>query len=274
MPTILIGADPEVFVKNPNSGQFVSAHGMIKGTKEEPFKVRSGAVQVDGTALEFNIDPASTVLQFVGNIREVFTQMQMMVPGYNVVIEPTAVFEQGYFDNEIPSDAKALGCTPDFNGWTLGQNIPPDNSRPMRTGAGHIHIGWTDDADVYDDEHFQKCAQMARQMDYYLGIHSLMWDPDSQRRTMYGKAGCFRPKPYGMEYRTLSNAWLKSPFLMAWVYKTAVLGAERFLEGERAEDRWGDLAQTIINHNQLGWANDHDISIPGLALPPATRKAA
>ena len=30
------------------------------------------------------------------------------------------------------------------------------------------------------------------------------------RRELYGAPGSFRPKPYGMEYRPLSNAWLKN----------------------------------------------------------------
>ena len=56
---ILIGCDPEVFVKQ--NGVFRSAHGLIRGDKKNPQKIRSGAVQVDGMALEFNIDPARTI---------------------------------------------------------------------------------------------------------------------------------------------------------------------------------------------------------------------
>ena len=72
---ILVGADPELFVKNPNSGEFISAHGMVPGTKYDPYKVDKGAIQVDGMALEFNIDPARTVDEFVRNITEVETNV-------------------------------------------------------------------------------------------------------------------------------------------------------------------------------------------------------
>jgi hypothetical protein len=37
------------------------------------------------------------------------------------------------------------------------------------------------------------------------------WDKDTERRKLYGKPGAFRPKPYGCEYRVLSNAWVDKP---------------------------------------------------------------
>jgi len=53
-----IGADPELFLRE--NGKPISAFGMVEGTKESPFKTDNGAYQVDGMALEFNIDPVPT----------------------------------------------------------------------------------------------------------------------------------------------------------------------------------------------------------------------
>ena len=53
MSKILVGCDPEIFVKQ--AGVFKSAHGLVVGDKKDPQKVNKGAVQVDGMALEFNI---------------------------------------------------------------------------------------------------------------------------------------------------------------------------------------------------------------------------
>lgn len=269
MHKILVGADPELFMRNPNNGNFVSAHDRIPGTKYEPFKVPNGAIQVDGTALEFNIDPASTVQQFVDNIKSVRKTLEEYVPGFNVVAEPVAMYEADYWVFDVPATAQELGCDPDFNGWTQEVNPRPEpGGKPIRTASGHIHIGWTQDQDVFDKEHYLKCCQMAKQMDYYLGIHSLLWDKDPTRRSLYGKAGAFRPKSYGVEYRVLSNRWLDSEALMAWVYHAVQVGTKLALDGVWIEDMYGDLAERIINDNILDWHNRWDVYLPELQPVP------
>src|SRR4051812_48593109 len=103
---ILLGADPELFMRNPNGNHFVSAHDKVPGTKYEPFKVPHGAIQVDGTALEFNIDPAASCDEFVRNIASVRNTLAGYVPGFNIVAEPTALYEDEYFKWEVPESAK------------------------------------------------------------------------------------------------------------------------------------------------------------------------
>jgi hypothetical protein len=240
MTQILIGCDPEVFVKQ--NGEFKSAYNLIKGDKKNPFKVRNGAVQVDGMALEFNINPASSADEFVHYVQDVFDQMKAMVPGYEVVATPVAKFSPEYMALQ-PKEALELGCDPDYNAYTMRANERPNGDRPMRTASGHVHIGWTNGMDVNDPDHIRDCGIIARQMDLFLGVGSLLYDKDVERRSMYGKAGCFRPKPYGVEYRTLSNAWLTSPELMKWVYRNAVAGVQRvFKEGR---ELYGDFQGTI-----------------------------
>lgn len=267
---VLVGADPELFMRHPDSGDFISAHDRIPGTKWEPFKVPFGAVQVDGTALEFNIDPASTVDEFVHHIHAVRKSLTDMVPGYNVVAEPVARFEANYFKFDVPSSAQELGCMPDFNAWTQDVNPRPDpQGEPMRTASGHLHIGWGEGFDPEDNDHFLLCCKVARQLDYYLGMYSLLWDKDSVRRSLYGKAGAFRPKSYGLEYRVLSNRWLDSEPLMRWVYNTLQVAIADGFSGLWAEDTYGDIAQQVIDNNKTDWPEEFgycDLSLEKLPL--------
>lgn len=207
-----IGTDPEVFLNNPE-GKKVSAHDLIPGTKHEPHKVLKGALQPDGLSAEFNIDPAETEEEFLGNIETVLgllkEQVNSVRPDLVVSITPTAFFDKEYFDS-LPSEAKVLGCTPDMNAYTMSENDPPFTDEPFRTGAGHIHIGWGSGYQLADYDHSLLCVDVVKQLDAVLYFASLLWDRDDKRRSLYGKIGAFRIKSYGVEYRPLSNAYLCS----------------------------------------------------------------
>lgn len=258
---LLIGADPEVFVKK--DGVFHSAHGLIEGDKKNPQKVEFGAVQVDGMALEFNIDPAKDQDQFIHNVQAVMLKLASMVPEYQLVIEPVAHFEKEIL-KACPPEALELGCDPDFNAYTGEPNPRPDGTRNFRTGAGHIHIGWTQNMDINHPEHVEACRMLAKQLDVYLGIPSVILDPNTERRQLYGKAGCYRVKPYGMEYRVLSNFWLKNVQLQEWVYQNTRLAFDNLVAGKRMYETLEVLykknnkvynPQTVINESDTKTAD-------------------
>lgn len=207
MEGLTFGADPELFIINP-AGEFVSAAGMIPGNKAEPHKVDGGAVQVDGMAAEFNIDPVTNYKDFKTNITKVRKQLQDMLPnGYKLVATPTATFTQAEWERS-PEESKVLGCSPDFDAWRKTVNPVPNATDLVRHAGGHLHFGWTDDADTSDPMYVQSCIDLVRQLDWFLAAWSVLKDPDAMRRSSYGKAGAMRFKPYGVEYRTLSNFWL------------------------------------------------------------------
>ena len=241
--TILIGADPELFVKQ--QGEYVSGYGLIPGDKHNPHKVDRGAVQVDGMALEFNIDPSSSEQEFITNLDTVMSILKKMVPEHEVVADPVAYFSEEYMSKQ-PAKALELGCDPDYNGWNGQANEKPDMNLPFRTGAGHIHVGVTNGANPEDSQFHEVCCAAVREMDFHLGLPSLFYDNDVKRREMYGKAGAFRPKSYGFEYRTLSNKWLSSKSLSSWVYKASQNCMSKFMGGAKLADKYGDI-QSIIN---------------------------
>ena len=219
---VTIGCDPEIFVKV--NSKSVSAHGLVEGSKYNPQVVSCGAVQVDGMALEFNTDPATTKEQFSYNITAVLAAMRELVPSeYEFDFSPVAHFGSEYIAAQ-PDEAKELGCEPDFNAYTGEVNPTPDANGDFRTAAGHIHIGIDRVLTVPEQ---QKLVILC---DLFMGLPSLSWDKDTKRRELYGKAGCFRVKPYGIEYRTLSNAWLETTEQQERVFELAVLAAKNLDE--------------------------------------------
>lgn len=216
---ILVGTDPEVFLRRKSDGALVSAFGHVLGSKENPHPVEKGAVQLDGMAAEFNINPATNPQEFVDNITAVMGQLQDMVGNdYELAAEPVAKFGKHYI-NKQPEHVKELGCTVDYNAYTGKPNVTPDAEKPFRTGAGHIHIGFTDVEDEMEEGHFNDCRVICALLDAALGAPLALYAKDEKRRELYGDWGAFRPKKYGFEYRVPSNFWLKSPKLMEAVCK-------------------------------------------------------
>ena len=73
----------------------------------------------------------------------------------------------------------------------MGPNEVSKATRTTLRSAGfHIHVG-------YPQNNIDVSVQMLRYIDVYVGIPSILYDTDSERRKLYGKAGCFRLQPYG-----------------------------------------------------------------------------
>src|SRR3546814_17499888 len=102
-----------------------------------------------------------------------------------------------------------------------------------------------------DEGHRQAGIKLTKQLDAFLALPSLFYDDQVKRRSMYGAAGAFRTKPYGVEYRVLSNAWLKDSKLMSWVYKNNILGFNDLLRGELVyEHMVSDMLAHITSDTQ------------------------
>ena len=223
-----IGADPEIFMGK--DGKFVNAYGIIPGSKVQPFFVEKGAVQVDGMALEFNIQPAKNKKEFVSHLDIVQEQLKAMLPkNFDFLKEATVLFDEKFLE-EAPQESKILGCEADWNAYTMDVNPKPDQKALMRTVGGHVHIGGFQTLFPNNEDHMIKCGRLTRILDETLGIYSLLWDDDKQRRTMYGQAGSFRPKIYGMEYRPLSNKWLFNRKIVEFVFDSTMEAVQKFLE--------------------------------------------
>lgn len=216
---ILVGADPEAFVKNVH-GTIISAVGMIGGDKKNPRPVKKGAVQEDNVLAEFNIDPASTEEEFVENIQTVKEELEKIIFPNVLDFKSFHTFQMEYLFG-IGSQAFEFGCDPDFNSWTLSPNSGIEtNDTPNRTAGGHVHVGFPTKKKPMED------FRVACMMDLYLGLPALLYTNEletSRRREMYGKAGACRPKPYGVEYRALSNFWISDEKYMRWVFRNSVL---------------------------------------------------
>ena len=254
-----MGADPEFFLYDKTTKVYKSAHNVLPGTKGNPYKLTYGAVQVDGTAVEFNINPAKTGEEFAFNINETLKEIRTLVPSnYSFSYKPTVVYPASYWD-DLPDLTKEIGCDPDYMSTCTRPTkaSAPPNGR-MRHGGGHIHLGWKNPNTGMSVSHLWDARQIARQ--FYNTIRLFIckyriFEPDLDRKANVPLAA-YRPKPYGTECRGLSNNWLNYPLLYNWLFNTSKKVVELFYEGKSTHEltyiagSWYDYP-TISYNNAL-----------------------
>ncbi len=238
---VSLGADPEFFFKTIR-GAVVEATRFIKPNERNvivawspmsAFGVNaSGATLIsDGIQGEFNIKAATCRANIANNFKNIFISMnkyckdnKVKLSFDEVVTIPAKRFKK------MPSYCKEFGCKPSFNVYNKGKNkVSVINVDPMeyniRSAGGHIHIGFPETIyDYYFEElkfDFKKQKnQLIKVLDLLVGNTCVIFDSNplnAERRKHYGKAGEYRIKDYGIEYRTLSNFWLKDYKLMSMV---------------------------------------------------------
>jgi len=230
-----LGSDPEMFLVN-QQGKFIAINGFINAGKENPMQIPDMppgfTLQEDNVALEYGIPPAATSQEFIAHIQSVMDASKRWLPA-DVSFSKISctIFEDDQLQHPM---SRVFGCEPDYCAYTRKPNPKPRPShRGMRSAGGHIHV-----------ETEASKLSVVKAMDKFLGVPSVLMDDGKERKKLYGKAGAFRPKAYGVEYRTLSNFWVFEPKLIDWVWRNT----ERALNNLH-DDGMGEIIRECIDNN-------------------------
>lgn len=248
---ILLGSDPELMGIDLSTGVIGSFAGKLGADKwNKKYVTDDVRIQEDNVMIEFDINPHGTFEDFNKNMIDGvdICKQQAAEVGMDIAL---GVCSHTFSPQELASfheSAFVFGCEPDFNALTGMRNPKPASADPgLRTAGGHIHIGYDGFTTVTDSN--QKV--MGVMCDYFLGLPSLLLDKDDKRRELYGKAGSCRFKPYGIEYRTLSNFWTTEEKLRRWAWDQAMKATKLIEEGfmELVNTVSPAEVQRIINEN-------------------------
>lgn len=254
---LAVGADVESFLRR--DGRPYPCVGVFHGTKENPQKLPIGegyAVQEDNVMVEYNIPPARTAKDLAYSIREIYNYLEHEVNGRvgaTIYVAASMKFPQ---DALRSKQAQTFGCEPDFCAWTRTVNTVSKKSADsgLRTAGGHVHVSFSIDGSEKVEEHpayVEIIEGIVKAQDLFLGVPSLFVDGDTERRKMYGKAGAFRPKPYGVEYRVLSPFWTTHPARARWVFDQTKRAVEAVSQGIQFNDALSKSIQKAINDRNL-----------------------
>ena len=202
-----VGLDVEGFIMH--RGQFYPATGLIGGNKKSPRRIECGALQEDNVMFEINVDPSNDPATLRKNIDTVVAQLNDCVQSRLGKKAKCLFIPHAEFNPDVLYSSPnfgEFGCDADFDAYSGVQYQYPDFAEgTTRWAGGHLHIGHP----VLT--HPGVNADMVKYLDemilsFYMDLHPE--ELKSSRIKHYGRAGNYRNKTYGLEYRSLPPGWI------------------------------------------------------------------
>ena len=218
------GADPEFILEK--DGIVYSSIGVIPN-KDNCYGEKGHKFYYDNVLAECAIKPSDHEEETINRFRECFKIFSKLIDPYKLSSESTNSFSANQLNHPV---AKEVGCKSEWCAYDLIEVDPHKNAiknSSFRTAGGHIHLG-------SDEEPLNNGFGVLftiRMLDLFLGLPFVLIEEKTNRRTLFGHAGRHRVTSYGLEYRTLSNHWLKSPKLVSLVHRICSFTLDFVKEG-------------------------------------------
>lgn len=202
---INFGTDPEAFFEK--AGEIIGAEKIIP---EDGY----GGVVLDG--VQFEMHPGVGLKPYVlgRSLAKVFESLKTQVgkfEGVSVSFKPVIEVLREELDS-LGEKSRILGCAPSKNVYGHKRlEVDPIRYR-IRSAGGHLHLGLSGPF-YLPYKNLDERWRLVPILDLIVGNTCVMIDRDPgqvERRKLYGRAGEYREPPHGLEYRTLSNFWLRS----------------------------------------------------------------
>lgn len=253
-----VGSDPEIFIEDKN-GDVIPAFDFLPSNKE------GDTIYWDGFQAEFSTTPFDCLAWHTDNVQNKLATLLGKAKAYKkdaklstqtVMNIPSKLLEEG------KEEHVQFGCMPSFNIYDMKGDTADGRSVNYRSAGGHIHFGLGEER--CKDK--KRVERIVKALDAIIGVAcvSLFAKYDNpRRRQCYGLAGEYRLPPHGLEYRTLSNAWLFHPLIMNLVFdvarKALIIGEKGLLKHWKGDEKETvdcintcDVAkaQEILNRNK------------------------
>lgn len=230
--TPTLGSDPELFVQT--EGRIIGAEKVIPAVG---LQTTRSSIVLDGVQLELHPAPQNCRALIANDFKAIFMTLdrQLKEKGAKASFDPVVKLSK----EELASLSKAaqqLGCAPSKNVADPTATIKVPKNFRTRSAGGHIHMQLVPSYPQYrlpGDRTYgpiiapDNLDRLVKMLDCMVGLPSVLIDRDpsaAERRKLYGRASEHRDHTqgaaggYGIEYRVLSNYWLRSYQLMSFVH--------------------------------------------------------
>lgn len=211
-------------------GKYKSAVPVLKGTREK-------RERIDGAEIFHDNVLAEVAIEYGGTWHEVRNNFGRSLKALAKAVDPcklNMIASAEYPRSELKDpEAKEAGCSEERDAYTR-MTLPSQENNiktgQFRTAGAHIHLGGEG---VLQNSIRLKLVVYA--LDLFVAVPSLFLDNNvfaRERRSMYGKAGSYREKTYGLEYRVLGPFWLRSPSTTELIYNLSMFALDQVNSGK------------------------------------------
>ncbi len=276
---VTLGCDPEFFFSG-SKGQTTGAEKVLpeNGITYQPGTAnydgsytsrgpKESKIVIDGVQAELN-PRANTCRANLGNeisacFRDLHKTLKAQGKGVGVNFMPMVKLTKKELDS-LSEKSKTFGCAPSTNLYTAAESKITVNPKKYlkRSAGGHLHLGANGDANI--KKTLQNVDEMVYMLDIIVGNTCVLLDrnPNNvERRKVYGRAGEFRLKEYGLEYRTLSNFWLQSYQLMSLVTGLARMAVHIVAQSGKERDFAGEIKAAVKKEDIVKAIQENDFAL-------------
>lgn len=267
---VMLGADPEIFIgqkrlrKGPyivGAERVIPAEGLsVLDYMDRP--VGRPLVIIDGIQAEFNPQANTCRQSLASSVSTCFSMLKKNLKrGMYLDFRVGVPIEEAEMAALDPKNQQ-FGCTPSLNAYDPSPMPAIDASKFFfRAAGGHVHLGISapETRALFTAPGAER---MVRLLDVLLGNTMVLIDRDeanAKRRELYGKAGEYRLPAHGLEYRTLSNFWLRDYRLMSLVF-----GLARFAVAVAGNEEASGIILESVDLEKIRKAintNDFDLAL-------------
>lgn len=216
-------------------GKYKSAVPVLKGTREKREVIDGAQIFHDNVLAEVAIEHGATWHEVRHNFKKSLHALAEAVAPCKLNLIASAEYPRAELKDP---EAKEAGCSEERDAYTR-MTLPSQEGNiktgQFRTAGAHIHLGGDG---VLQNSIRLKLVVYA--LDLFVAVPSLFLDNNifaRERRTMYGRAGSYREKTYGLEYRVLGPFWLRSPSTTELFYNLSMFAID-CVESGRFDRFW------------------------------------
>ncbi len=265
---VSLGCDPELFLTR--FGWIIGSERVIP---KEGINIVDNNVVRDGVQLELHPEPRTCRQELAVNITTCFRRLKMYMKESGV--SHLSVAFDGLVKvpkrelKSLSKESRMFGCLPSMNiyekdGMSKKICVDPEVYN-KRSAGGHIHLGsFKNNQNVFYARANSALAQpekLVRLLDILVGNTGVLFDRsvgNIERRKLYGMAGEYRTPSHGIEYRVLSNFWLKNYSMFSMMFGFARLAVQVLGSSDEEEDFASKLIELVNEEDVRDAINNND----------------